>query len=178
MIVAGDVAPDQLLLDVKVMQFKLNVTADYKFFILFHGIFSPARNILKYWTKYENVFLSLVKEFGSVGGDRLMQTILIYFRRNPDQQKHLVDFFKLLYDQSLYPDSFYVGWYQGTKKLDKNTILHDRKAEKEIKPLLADFIDWLQEDYGEEADYGEEEVKQETKAVSTQATTQSQLIEA
>lgn len=90
----------------------------------------------------------------------------------------MVDFFKLLYDQSLYPDSFYVGWYQGTKKLDKNTILHDRKAEKEIKPLLADFIDWLQEDYGEEADYGEEEVKQETKAVSTQATTQSQLIEA
>jgi hypothetical protein len=123
------------------------------------------------------VFLTLVKEFGTVGGDRLLQSILIYFRRNPDQQKYLVSFFKLLYDQSLYPDSYYLEWYQGSKKLDKNSILHDRKAEKEIKPLLAEFIAWLQEDYGEEGDYGEEEAKTQVKA-ETKASAQSQLIEA
>ena len=68
----------------------------------------------------------------------------------------------------MYPDSFYLDWYQGKKKLDKNSILYDRKVEKEIKPLLSEFIEWLQQDYGEEGygeeDYGKEEAKEEAKA--------------
>lgn len=111
MIKSGQPTAQQLMLDVKVIQFRLNVTADYKFYILILGIFSPPRDILKHWTKYEEVFLSLVKEFGSVGGDRLLQAILLYFRKHPEMQPHLVDFFKLLYDQSLYPDEFYTEWF-------------------------------------------------------------------
>lgn len=141
------------------------MTADYKFYILMNAIFTPARNILASWTKYEEAFLSLVKEFGNVGGDRLLQTIVLFFRKNVDLQPQIVDFFKLLYEQSLYPDSLYIEWVGGKKRLDKNSILYDRKAEKEIKPLLAAFVEWLQEDYGEEGDYGEEEApKEETKA--------------
>lgn len=148
-----------MLLDVKVIQFRLNVTADYKFYILINAIFKPTRSILEHWTKYEEIFLNLVKEFGSTGGDRLLQTIMLYFFKNPDMQKNLVAFFKLLYEQSLYPDAFYLDWYAGKKKLDKNSILYDRKVEKEIKPQLQEFMDWLQEDYGEEGEYGEEEEK-------------------
>lgn len=176
LITTSDPAIDQLLVDVKVIQFRLNVTADYKFYILMNAIFTPARDILKCWTKYEEAFLSLVKEFGNTGGDRLLQTIVLFFRKNADLQPQLVDFFKLLYEQSLYPDSLYIDWFAGKKKLDKNSILYDRKAEKEVKPLLAEFIEWLQEDYGEEGEYGEEEApKEEAKA---QVSTQSALIEA
>lgn len=51
-----------------------------------NAIFTPARNILSNWTKYEEAFLSLVKEFGAIGGDRLLQTIMLYFRKNADLQ--------------------------------------------------------------------------------------------
>ena len=46
----------------KVIQFRLNVTADYKLFILINAIFTPARPILTNWVKFEGVFLELVKE--------------------------------------------------------------------------------------------------------------------
>lgn len=35
--------------------------------------------------------------------------------------------------------------------------MYDRKAEKEIKPLLTEFVDWLQSaEYGDEGEYDEE----------------------
>ena len=86
----------------------------------------------------------------------------------------IVDFFKLLYEQNLYPNQTYIDWVGGKKKLDKNSALYDRTAEKEVKSLLAEFIDWLQQDYGEE--YGEEDAPQEE--VKAQVSSQSALIEA
>ncbi len=135
------------------------MTADYKFYILMNAIFTSSRNILEFWTKYEEAFLSLVKEFGATGGDRLLQTIVLFFRKNPQFQPQIVDFFKLLYEQSLYPNQTYIDWVGGKKKLDRNSVLYDRKADKEVKPLLAEFIEWLQQDYGEE--YGEEDAPKE-----------------
>lgn len=174
MITASDPSNEQLLTDVKVIQFRLNVTPDYKFFILINAIFTPTRGILENWTKYEEIFLTLVKQAGAHGGDRLLQALCLYFNKNQEQQKHLVDFFKLLYKQRLYEDETYKEWFAGNKKLDKNSVLYDRKAEKDVRPQLAAFIDWL--DYGEEDDYGEEEVKQ-VQAPAAKST-QSQLIEA
>jgi len=72
LITSSDPTITQLLLDVKVIQFRLNVTADYKFYILMNAIFTKSRNILEFWTKYEEAFLTLVKEFGATGGDRLL----------------------------------------------------------------------------------------------------------
>jgi hypothetical protein len=72
LITSSDPTIVQLLLDVKVIQFRLNVTADYKFYILINSIFTKSRNILEFWTKYEEAFLTLVKEFGATGGDRLL----------------------------------------------------------------------------------------------------------
>lgn len=71
----------------------------------------------------------------------------------------------MLYEENVYKDSFFTSWYSGKKKLDKNTILSDRKAEKLIKPMMADFISWLTTDYDEEAVYDEEiaEPEEETK---------------
>jgi len=40
LITSSDPTIAQLLLDVKVIQFRLNVTADYKFYILMNAIFT------------------------------------------------------------------------------------------------------------------------------------------
>jgi len=158
MIEAGDPSVEELLEETRNMQVGLNITPDYKFFILFNGIFNSKRNIVKNWSKYEMVFLKLVKEAGDNGIKRLWQTIVIFFMvSNKDQQKFLPTFAKLLYDQSVFSDEFMIGWHGSKVKLDKHCILYDRKAEKACRPLLDEFIEWLQsDDYGEEEGYGEE----------------------
>ena len=81
------------------MQLGLNITPDYKFYILFCGVFAPPRNAVKNWQKYEDMFLELVKKDGINGGVHLFQAIILYFvRKFPDQQKYLGSFCKLLYD--------------------------------------------------------------------------------
>lgn len=82
MITASGLSNEQILTDAKVIQFRLNVTPDYKFYILLNAIFTPTRNILDNWTKYEEVFLTLVKQAGNLGGDRLLQALCLYFFKN------------------------------------------------------------------------------------------------
>jgi hypothetical protein len=43
----------------------------------------------------------------------------------------------------VFSDQFFIDWHSGKKKLDKNNILSDRKAEKEFKPLMTEFVSWL-----------------------------------
>jgi len=77
----------------------MNITPEYKYFILFSGIFSKNRNVVKHWADYESAFLQLIKNDGEVGIKRLMQTIVLYFvKRDPSQQKYLNAFMKTLYD--------------------------------------------------------------------------------
>ena len=86
MITNNNPSNKQLLEDVRFMQVGLNITANYKFYILMCGIFTPQRNIVKNWAKYEEAFLQLVKETGALGGDHLFQSIVLYFmRRHVDQ---------------------------------------------------------------------------------------------
>ena len=58
--------------------------------------------------------------------------------------------------------------------MDRDSILFDRKAENAMRPLLADFVKYLQEgEYGEEEDgYGAEE--EETKEASGAAAQQEE----
>lgn len=143
----------------------LNITPDYKYYILICGIFNSKRNIIKHWATYEPAFLNLVKTDGEKGPKRLLQSIIIFFiNKYPDQKKYASGFCKLLYDSSTISDEFFTAWHSGEVKLDKNAvgILYDRKAEKQFKTQITDFIEWLQ--YGEEdaagednAEYGEEE---------------------
>lgn len=80
-------------------QISLNVTTDYKYYILFCGLFNKNRNVVKYWPEYEKAFLELVKQDGSLGIKRLFQVIVLYFvRRDESQQKYVETFLKKLYD--------------------------------------------------------------------------------
>ena len=105
----------------------------------------------------------MVRDTGALGGEHLFQAIVLYFmRRHADQQKYIEAFMMLLYNQSIFSDEFFISWHSSKKRLDKNNILCDRKAEKEMKSLVTKFIEWLQSDeYGEE--YGEEEAAEEVK---------------
>lgn len=93
---------------------------------------------------------------------------------------------KLLYDQSVFSDKFLLEWHDATLRLDKKSILYNRKAEKALRPLMNDFIEWLKsDDYGEE--YGEEGAEEEEATIkeekpvveeSDAAKAQRELIEA
>ena len=62
-------------------------------------MFQGKRNVIKSWSQYEPAFLKLVQADGEVGIKRLIQTIALYFvKKEPDQQKYLSTFMKLLYD--------------------------------------------------------------------------------
>lgn len=66
-----------------------------------------------------------------------------------------------LYDQSVFSDSFVIGWHNGSIKSDKKCALYDRKSEKVFRPLLDEHVQWLQSaEYGDE--YGEEVNEEET----------------
>ena len=172
---------DDLLTEVRQQQLILNITPDYKYYILICGIFNPKRNIVKHWSKYEKAFLKLVQNDGDLGPKRLFQAIILFFiNKYPESQKFASALCKHLYDTSVYTDEFFTNWHGG-EKLDKNCILYDRKAEKQFKELINDFIEWLS--YGEEEDpddnkkadaddeYGEEE---ETKFIDDASSAMSQ----
>ena len=81
------------------IQLILNITPEYKYYILFCGIFQNKRNVVKSWPAYEPAFMKLVKSDGEIGIKRLLQTIVLYFiKREPGQQKYLNAFMKLMYD--------------------------------------------------------------------------------
>lgn len=63
---------DDLLTEVRQMQLIMNITPEYKYYILFCGIFQNKRNVVKLWSKYEPAFLKLVKGDGEIGIKRLM----------------------------------------------------------------------------------------------------------
>lgn len=151
------------------------------------GVFNPERNIVKNWSKYEMAFLKLVKETGDKGIKRLWQSIVLYFiHKHPEEQKFLPNFLKLLYDQSVFSDEFIIKWHAAKSKMDKSCCLYDRKAEKKMRALTEEFVEWLQSgEYGDEYDEedGEaEEFKMEgdapKKEESEAGRKQRELIEA
>jgi len=51
---------------------------------------------------------------------------------------------KNLYDQELFSDEFLIKWFNKKLKLDKNSIMYDRKSEKKFRELITSFINWLE----------------------------------
>ena len=144
-LVTGESASiDDILSEVRQIQFQLNITKDYKFYILLCGIFHPKHNIVKNWSTYEKAFEKLVKEDGEKGSVHLFQAIVLFFiKKYPEQKKYAGTFCKVLYDRKVYTDDWLCAWHGGETKLDKSTILYDRKAEKAFKAEIASFIEWL-----------------------------------
>jgi hypothetical protein len=84
---------------VRQTQLIMNITSEYKYYILFCGIFQGKRNVVKSWTKYESAFLQLVQADGEVGIKRLIQTMVLYFVKfDASKQKYVNALMKTLYD--------------------------------------------------------------------------------
>lgn len=49
-------------------------------------------------------------------------------------------FMKLLYDEEVYSDEFLIKWFNKKRKLDKASVLYNRKAEKAFRGLIEKFI--------------------------------------
>ena len=114
-----------------------------------------------------------MKEDGEKGTVHLFQAIILYFtKKYPEQKKLAGTFCKVLYDRKVFSDEFLNSWHEGNIKLDKNTKLYDRKADKAFKAEVAPFIEWLQ--YGEEDDGEEEENEEAEEQQEEQKETEAQ----
>lgn len=173
MITEKAMSTDDLLKQARNAQIALNVTPDYKYYILMTGIFNPKRSMVNHWAKYAPVFTKLASNDGEDGMKRVFQAIILFFvRAYPDMKNQAATFMKILYDNSFYSSEFFTSWAGSSKGLDKNSCMAekcDKKCEKEMKTLCKDFIEYIATaeeygDYDEEDAGGEEEQKQEESA--------------
>jgi hypothetical protein len=122
----------------------LTFGAEFRYWVLFCGLFSPERNPVRHWVEYEKIFMELVKQDGTRGGKQLLQAVILFFtRKYPEMGKFATTFMKLLYDQEVYNEDFIIKWFEKRAKLDKTCALYDRKAEKLFRGLIEAFINWL-----------------------------------
>lgn len=40
-------------------------------------------------------------------------------------------------------EKFIIGWFDKTFRLDKESAIYDKKAEKKFRDLIEKFVDWL-----------------------------------
>ena len=59
---AGTCEANDILREVRQLQFQLNVTREYKMYIAMCGIFGSHRNIVKHWDAFQSVFTQLVSQ--------------------------------------------------------------------------------------------------------------------
>jgi len=165
---SGSCSSDDVLREVRQLQFQLNVTREYKMYIALCGIFGPHRNIAKHWDAFEAVFTSLIAQEDENGNKHLFQSICQFFGNlHPDMQKFAAVLCKKLYDNSVLEDSFFTSWHAKQMKMDRDCILFDRKAETTMRKLLAEFIGWLTSaEYDDEEAYGEEEETKDSGAAA------------
>ena len=134
---------DALLKQARSTQLSLNLTPDYKYYILMCGIFNPQRSPIKHWATFEECFARLAAIDKEVGHKRVFQAIILFFKRYPDMKKQAATLCKMTYDSGFFTDTFFTQWNEKKLKLDKTCCLYDRKAEKEMRALLTDFMGWL-----------------------------------
>ena len=128
------------------------------------GIFSPKRNIVKYWDLNEELFLRLVKNDGKLGIDHFMQSVVLYFIRmyNKQLSRFSATFLKKLLDNNTISEQFIQEWFDKTHRLDKDSMLYDKKAEKKFRDLVTDFVEWMKAAETEEVDSATLEAAQKT----------------
>jgi hypothetical protein len=52
-------------------------------------------------------------------------------------------FMKLLLDENILRDSYIIDWNDKNLRLDKDSGLYDKKAERKFRELLENFVEWL-----------------------------------
>lgn len=142
---AESASAEDILEQLKRLQISLNFQGEYRYYLLVCGIFTPERNIIKNWARFEQCFLTLVEQDGKIGIKHLLQAIVQYFiRKYPEQAVYAATFMKLLYDQEIFDEDFIIKWHHRKLRLDKYCIMYDRKAEKLFKEQIASFVQWLE----------------------------------
>ena len=114
-------------------------------YIALCGVFSPSRNIVKYWDLNEELFIKLVKIDGKLGLEHFMQSLVLYFiRKYKDELSRFAPtFLKKLLDINTIGEKYIQEWFDKTIRLDKDSMLYDKKAEKKFRDLVTDFVEWM-----------------------------------
>jgi hypothetical protein len=50
---------------------------------------------------------------------------------------------KKLVDENILTDKFVIDWSEKTIRLDKESLLYDKKAEKTFRDMIEQFVEWL-----------------------------------
>ena len=140
-----DITNEEIMIYLKDQKAKYNITDEFLHYIALAGVFPPRRNIVKHWETNEQLFLDLVKNDGKLGLDHFMQALVLYFIRiyKHELSKYAPTFVKKLLDQNVVSEKFIQEWYDKTIRLDKDSYLYDKKAERKFRDLLPDFIEWM-----------------------------------
>lgn len=158
------------------MQISLNLSPEYKYYILMNGLFNIGRTPLKNFKKNEAIFKHYLKKDGEQGTKHFLQSIvLFYIRRFPDLQKEACSIMQYLVGQKYFVKEFLLQWNVKKQKLDKKCVLYDRKAEKKFKGVVEKFMEWLEDmdsdsssDSSSDGEDGNEESKQAPKKEETE----------
>ena len=59
---------------------------------------------------------------------------------------------KKLLDKNVVSEVFIQNWFDKAMRLDKDSDLYDKKAEKKFRDLITDFVTWMQTASGVEGD--------------------------
>jgi hypothetical protein len=139
-------ANEKILAELRLVGASSGFSAEYRYWVLTCGLFSPERNIVKHWKEHEKAFLELIRQDGKIGIKHCLQAIILFFvRKNPEQLRFAPTFMKLVVcDQQFFQEEFIIKWHGRKAKLDKSCALYDRKAEKAFRGAIEQFVTWLQ----------------------------------
>lgn len=135
-------------------------------YITFCAVFPPKYNIVKHWTKHEDIFIDLVKREGKIGIEHFMQSIMVYFIRvyNKELGKYIETFLHKLVQQNVLNSSFLIDWAEKNIKLDKDSGLYDKKADRKFRESCENFIEHLKNQDSSGSDSDSEEETKDTSA--------------
>lgn len=118
---------------------------DFLHFAALAGLFPPKRNILKNWSTNEDIFVGFVKKEGKIGIEHFMQALVLFFIRKykGELDKYAQTLMKKLVDENVLSEKFVISWFDKTIRLDKDSKIYDKKAEKKFRDLIEKFVEWL-----------------------------------
>ena len=148
--------------------YKYKLSKDFMHYVSLCAVFPPTYNICKHWSKHEEVFVDLVGREGNVGIEHFMQALIMYFMKFMDRdfQKYASTCMYNLWQADVLSEKFILDFAKREIKLDKDSELRDKKAEKKFTEAIQDFTDFLQNTEAEEYEYDivdEKEEEEETK---------------
>jgi len=165
-----EVSNDELLEYLYDYQTKYQLPNDFLHFCALCGVFPAERNIVRNWKKNEEVFVALVKLEGKRGIEHFLQSIVLYFIRkyNAQMAKYAATFVKKLVDENVLDEPFIIAWYDKERRLDKESGLYDKKAEKKFRELIEDYVEnWLKKEDSDSSDDSSSSGKDNGKPASS-----------